>query len=140
MGNFRTIKALYRAWMLRPILYRTLSKSLTALAAMLCWERFFNNGLLHTYRDVGLIAAIVLLVMAWVNYLRLDGVVVHHMMEERKRKPHRRHRTKDMIDFTEEPVDPEGEMSREENWLCGLLSSLAAGVLFLLLSLVATVL
>lgn len=137
MGIVQKLKALYQPWMLRPILYRALSKGLTALAAMLCWERFFNNGLLHTYRDVGLIAAIILLVMAWVNYLRLDGVVVHHMLEERKRKPRTRHRTKDMIDFTEEPVEAEREMSQEEGWLCGLLSSLAAGVLFLLISLVA---
>ena len=53
-----------------------------------------------------LLLGVVLLMWAWVNYLRLDGVTIHHLGEEFKDlgKKKKFHSTKSIVDFADERI------------------------------------
>jgi len=126
--------------LLRPTLYQCVTKCSVALAAILLWDRFVNqNGARSAVRDGGFIAGMVLLAAAWFSYLRLDGVTIHHFLEERKKKPKTRHWMKDMVDFADEGITPWEELTDQERGMCGLCSSVISALIFLIPALVATV-
>ncbi len=132
--------SLYETYMIRPILYRTVTKAAFALTAMLLWNRYLNEGgKFQVFRDAGLLAGVFLVGMAWFSYLRLDGMTVHHLLEERKRKPKPVRGTSDMVDFVDEHIVSFAELSEEERTACNLASSLLAGLLFLIPAVILTV-
>ena len=81
----KKILAIYKAYMVRPILYQCVTRCAVALAAVLVWDRFVPSSLLAV-RDGCLAAAVILLMMAWFVYLKLDGMMVHHLLEDRRKK------------------------------------------------------
>lgn len=131
------MKIEWKPYMIRPILYKTVSKCLTALAAVLLWDRFINRGgAMSVLRDGCMVAAIFLFVMAWFSYLELDGVRIHHMLENERKRPER-HKAKDMVDFVDEHIVSFDELSGRERSICKLISSLASGLIFLIPALAA---
>lgn len=134
------MRGLFRGEMTRIVLYKAIRKAACALAAVLLWDRFLNHGHLQVVRDGFLVAAVFLLVLAWFSYLKLDGVTIHHLFEERKKKRPIRHATRDIVDFVDEHIVDYDELEPDERTLCQLLSSLAAGILFLVPALLALLL
>ena len=136
----KKILALYQSYMIRPIIYKCVTKISVALTVPLLWNRYISHrGLLVAFRDAGLFVGVCLLAMAWFSYLSLDNMKIHHFLEERKKKPVVRSYT-DMADFVDEHITTDEELEPEERTACGLASSLISGLVFLLPAVVLTLL
>ena len=68
--------------------------------------------------------------MAWFSYLHLDGVTMHHMLEERKKKKPVRKSYTDIVDFADEHIVSFDELSGEERAVCSMSANLICGALF----------
>lgn len=126
---------------LRLVLYRSITKCAVALVLVLLWDRYINHGLLSAAGSGCFVMAVCLFAMAWFTYLRMDGMTIHHLLEERRKKPKKkRHFMKDIVDYADEHVVSFDELTDEERQACGLLSSLLSGLLFLIASILASIL
>ena len=103
--------------------------------------RLYLNGLLTTLEAtiLALLLGVVLLMWAWVNYLRLDGVTIHHLGEEFKDmgKKKKFHSTKSIVDFADERIVSFEELEPEERTYCSMLSNLIRGGALLIIGLIA---
>ena len=110
----KKILAIYKAYMVRPILYQCVTRCAVALAAVLVWDRFVPSSLLAV-RDGCLAAAVILLMMAWFVYLKLDGMMVHHLLEDRrkKKKKSKRRVGGDIADYVDEHIVSFDELEEE---------------------------
>lgn len=134
----KKILAIYKAYMVRPILYQCVTRCAVALAAVLVWDRFASSALLAV-RDGCLAAAVVLLMMAWFLYLKLDGMTVHHLLEDRRKKKKKSKRLAggDIADYVDEHIVTFDELEEGEQTACRLAADLLAAALFLAASLIA---
>ena len=134
----KKILAIYKAYMVRPILYQCVTRCAVALAAVLVWDRFVPSSLLAV-RDGCLAAAVILLMMAWFVYLKLDGMMVHHLLEDRrkKKKKSKRRVGGDIADYVDEHIVSFDELEEGERTACRLAADLLAAALFLAASLIA---
>ena len=134
----KKILAIYKAYMVRPILYQCVTRCAVALAAVLVWDRFVPSSLLAV-RDGCLAAAVILLMMAWFVYLKLDGMMVHHLLEDRrkKKKKSKRRVGGDITDYVDEHIVSFDELEEGEQTACRLAADLLAAALFLAASLIA---
>jgi len=134
----KKILAIYKAYMVRPILYQCVTRCAVALAAVLVWDRFVPSSLLAV-RDGCLAAAVILLMMAGFVYLKLDGMMVHHLLEDRrkKKKKSKRRVGGDIADYVDEHIVSFDELEEGEQTACRLAADLLAAALFLAASLIA---
>ena len=134
----KKILAIYKAYMVRPILYQCVTRCAVALAAVLVWDRFVPSSLLAV-RDGCLAAAVILLMMAWFVYQKLDGMMVHHLLEDRrkKKKKSKRRVGGDIADYVDEHIVSFDELEEGEQTACRLAADLLAAALFLAASLIA---
>lgn len=134
----KKIIAIYKAYMIRPIVYMCVTRCAIALAAALAWKRFVP-GALRVVRDGCLTAGVIFLMMAWFAYLKLDGMTVHHLMEDRK-KPKKRARRRlggDIADYVDQHIVSFDELDAPEQAACRLAANLIGAALFLAASLAA---
>lgn len=104
--------SLYHSYMIRPILYKCVTRAALAVTALLLWDRYVNTaGRFSLLRDGCVVAGILFFCLAWFSYLRLDGVMVHHMFEERKKKKPVRRGYTDIVDFADEHIISYEELS-----------------------------
>ena len=98
-----------------------------------------SRGLGDVYKRQALLLGVVLLMWAWVNYLRLDGVTIHHLGEEFKDmgKKKKFHSTKSIVDFADERIVSFEELEPEERTYCSMLSNLILGGALLIIGLIA---
>ncbi|MCD7918495.1 MAG: hypothetical protein LUD82_05685 [Clostridiales bacterium] len=126
----------HQSYMIRPTVYRFLTKSAVVLLLAVLWNQFINNGLFtigYAFLALGLIC----MSLAWFNYLSLDGVHVNFVFLDKLREhrsKQRQHIKKDMVDYVQESVVSFDELEPEERSACGLMSSFLTGLLFALLS------
>lgn len=134
------ILSIYKPYLIRPTLYRTVNKFAMGLALAMLWDRFLNHGRLELVRDAFFVVGATLLVMAWFSYLALDGMTVSRLFragKERKREkriPIRR--SGDIIDFVDEHIPRLDELEEEERRFVFFFSSLIAGLCFLIPALI----
>ena len=118
--------------MIRPIIYKVIARMLVGLTLALLWDKFFNAGkTLSMPKNAFFAMGIIYFALAWVTYLKMDGLRFHFLNENKERK--NRHRLKFMItDFSnEEPVPFDSSDENNESHI-NLYSNILAGVLFLL--------
>ncbi len=122
--------------MIRPFIYMTFTRFILALTAALLIEHFINDPL----RDISAFAfvffGIFFAVLAWIAYLRLDGIKLPKFMMKRvnlSKKPAIKYG--DMIDYTDEEIVSFEDLEDEEKDVCILLADIICAVLFLLISL-----
>ena len=117
--------SMYQKYMFRPVLYKSVTRVSVVAVLML--------------QAPALLLGVVLLAWAWVNYLRLDGVTVHHLGEEFKDmgKKKKLHATKSIVDFADERIVSFEELEPEERIYCSMLSNLLLGAALLIISLIA---
>ena len=110
--------SMYKKYMFHPILYKCVTRVSIVAVLML---------------------GAILLGWAWVDYLRLDGVTIHHLAEEFKDmgKKKKRHATKSIVDYADERIVSFEELEPEERVFCSLLSNLMLGVPLVVISLIA---
>lgn len=137
----KKIIAVYQSYMVRPILYQCVTRCSVALAAVLVWSRFVSSPL-RAARDGCLAAGVILLMMAWFSYLKLDGMMVHHMMEDRKKPKKKRKRLLrgDIADYVDEHIVSFDELDEQEQSACRLAANLIGAAAFFLVSLAAMLL
>lgn len=135
------LKSYCKSYMVRPVIYRAFSKFMVGLVLILLWDRYINTDGLYTVSGFGFpILGVVLCLMAWLNYIKLDGIKVHGVDEVKKmmhKKLHDkpvRHAFHDMVDFVEEPIMPFDELEEDEQVFVSLASNLVSGGVFLVLS------
>ena len=106
---------------------------------MLLWDRYVSDGTFTMWQAPALLLGVILLAWAWVDYLRLDGVTIHHLAEEFKDmgKKKKRHATKSIVDYADERIVSFEELEPEERVFCSLLSNLVLGVPLVVISLIA---
>ena len=129
----KKITGLYKSYMIRPIIYKSVTKISIALAAVMLWNRWINKEALMTLGDGFFAVGLMVMLLAWFSYLKLDGIRVPLQPEKKEKK--KRHRMYDIIDFADEEVISFDELETNEQDACKLASSLITGVLFLVVAL-----
>ena len=85
----KEIFGIYKKYMFRPILYKTVTKLVIAIVLVLLWDRYINTfGLPAAEYGCFCIGGIIFL-MAWFEYLRLDGMVLSHLNDKKQKKKKR---------------------------------------------------
>lgn len=119
------------------MLYQCVAKFAVAMVLCLLWDKFLNQGGYRSLAENALfVAGCIFLMLAWIQYLRLDGVRIHHLLEEKEEKKEK-HITKDMVDFVDEKVIPFGELDDDERIVCRFLGDLLCALVCLIPSLIA---
>ena len=135
----KKILKIYQPYMVRPTIYQCATKISVALVLALLWDRFINQeGLLFVVRDAFLVVGIFFIMLAWFQYLRLDGLKVDRTSNSEQKKK-KRHITKDIVDFADEKIVSFAELEDEERIVCRLTGNVVCGLLFLIPALVAMV-
>ena len=129
----------YQTYMFHPILYKTVTRVSVVAVLMLLWDRFVSDGTFTMWQAPGFLLGVVLLCWAWVDYLRLDGVTIHHLAEELKGmgKKKKRFATKSIVDYADERIVSFEELEPEDRTFCSLLSNLVLGVPLVVIAFIA---
>ena len=122
--------------LLRPDIYAFSVRFLAALAVILVVNYLVGK---NTPRFLGLaflLLALLFVALAWIAYLRMDGVTLPKPLMTRvnlRKKPKRQYG--DMIDYIDEKPGPTfEELEDQEKDLCLLLADAACCVIYLVLS------
>ena len=128
----KKLVSMYQKYMFRPILYKSVTRVSVVAVLMLLWDRYVSDGTFTMWQAPALL-------LAWVNYLRLDGVTIHHLGEEFKDmgKKKKFHSTKSIVDFADERIVSFEELEPEERTYCSMLSNLLLGGALLIIGLIA---
>ncbi len=124
--------------MLRPFLYTAFSRLALGLCAALLGDHFFSGPAGRPLRGtLLLLAAVLFALMAWIAWLRLDGVSLPKPLNARlgpKKRPARS--GGDMIDFIDEEPDIRfDDLDGDEKDVCLLCADLICCAVFLTASL-----
>lgn len=135
----KKILSMYRPYMFRPILYKTITRVSIVAVLMLLWDRYISDGHFSMWQAPAMLCGAVLLGWAWVNYLRLDGMTIHHLLEEYKNagKKKKHYGTRSIVDFADERIVSFEELEPEERLFCSMVSNLVLGVPLILVGFVA---
>lgn len=127
--------------MIRPMIYQSVTKIAVALVLSLLWDRWINTeNSLSLFRDAFFVVGIFFLMLAWIQYLKLDGVKLHHLLEERKKKKKvKRHNTRDIVDFADEKIISFAELEDDERVVCRFIGNLLCAFLYLIPALIALI-
>ena len=128
----KKIFGIYRKFMFRPTLYKTVTKLAACAVIILLWDRYLNIWEVSIWEYGCFCVGGIVALLAWFEYLRLDGMIVHHLIEDIRPKKKERHRSKDIADFVDEKIVSYSELEPEERALCRLLSDLLCGGLLLI--------
>ena len=71
----------YKKYMFHPILYKCVTRVSVVAVLMLLWDRYVSDGTFTMWQAPALLLGVILLAWAWVDYLRLDGMTIHHLAE-----------------------------------------------------------
>ena len=119
--------------MIRPGVYQIFTRFLVSLCLALLWNRFIAPRVAAANASWGCEFFVVFFAaMAWLAYLRLDGVRVpkfDRKLFRRKKTPERAFG--DMIDYVDEPIVSFEELSDAEKDLTLLISNLITMLLFI---------
>ena len=133
----RRSKYLLSRQLVRPWIYTSFSRFLLALTIALLMDVLIPHSEAFPFKMyVFMFLGILFAVLAWIAYLRLDGVRLPKLMMKRvniRKKPSRG--AGDMIDYVDEqpPVTFE-ELEEDEKDVCILWADLACFAVFTLLS------
>ncbi len=125
--------------MIRPIIYKLIRRLAVGLGAGLLWARFYGENYGQTQAsprgDALFLMGAICLAMAWVNYLRLDGMklpdinLVNKLRNAGQRKQHSQ---KGLIDFVGDEPQPVRTLTDTEERLCSLAANILAGLAFII--------
>ena len=134
----KKLTSMYKRYMFHPILYKTVTRTSIVAVLMLLWDRYVSDGTFTMW-----LLGVILLAWAWVDYLRLDGVTIHHLLEEFKgmgKRQKKIHSTRSIIDYADEKIVSFEELEPEERTYCSLLSNLVLGLPLVAAALIASAL
>jgi len=127
--------------MIRPLVYKTVTKCSVVLVICLLWDRFVNTSkAMSMTEDVFFIVGMIFALLSWFQYLRLDGFSVHHLLEGKEKTPTKKHVKKDIVDFVDEKIVSFHELDDDERVVVVLFSNLISGLIFVIISIIALIL
>ena len=130
------LKKHFKPYMTRPVVYKTFTRFVYALLLSLLWDRFINDGYMtkmHAFLFFGVFYAL----MAWLSFLKLDGLRIPSLMDFMTSSlPHRRPERSygDMSDYIDENVVSFDELEDEEKVVCILFADIICCAIYLILS------
>lgn len=134
------IKNIFKEYMIRPLIYKVVTKSSIVFAICLIWDKFVNvSNFRSLTKDAFFVIGFIWMLFAWFQYLKLDGYTFQYIFREKQKKK-RKHVQKDMVDFVDEEVVSFDELEDEEKVVVNMLSNLATGLIFVLISIVCILL
>lgn len=136
----KKIRKLYKPYMLRPILYKTITRLGIGLIAAILWDRYLNvkdffSILNYAFFTVG----VFFLALAWFNYLKLDGFKINHVNMNETKKKESKHKMKTMTDYVEEEPETMYVIDEKQKLLINFISNLTAGLCFTVISIISIV-
>ena len=132
-------KKMFTAEIGRPIFYKAFYKFILALVPILIWDRFLNVNKYFGIFDTGFfIAGAVYLMLAWMNYLKIDGMKLYGTdLLRRKDKNSGQKKTGSFMDYVQQDIPDYDDLSDEEKMLTKFGANLSIGLIFIIVSLVA---
>jgi len=131
---FKKIRKHYSQAVTRPLIYMICTRFPISLLVILLIDRFVKSQ--TNLRMYGAFFFCVLFVLlAWIAWLRLDGIKLPNLMMKRvamKKRPVRTYG--DMIDYVDEPIPSFDDLGTEEKDVCCLLADAVCAVILLILS------
>lgn len=124
------MKKTWNTYMRRRLISDFISKLILGLIVLFLWHKFINRAGIHSLIGSGaFIAGLILLVLAWINYLRLDGIKI---------SPKSNRKSKEDI-FGDGIKDAESVLTEKELLKIRMLSALLAGLTFIVPSVMYSV-
>lgn len=122
--------------MVRPVIYMAFTRFLVVLTAVLLWDRFSNTSSLLDGKMFGFVfAGVLFALLAWIAYLRMDGLHMPKLLMKRVNIQKRPARTYgDMIDYVDEEPVSFDDLEDDEKDFCILTADLICCVAFIALS------
>ncbi|WP_312668164.1 hypothetical protein [Tissierella praeacuta] len=124
------------SYLIQPTIYKIISRAFLGITLSLLWNHFINEG--ETYimvEKVFFFIGVVLLTMAWFNYLKLDGVSIGMVRKSRQEKDKSSYKPKNIIDFLEGEVTSD-ELEEKDEVLSALIANILTGICFLIPSII----
>jgi len=132
--------AKYKPKRFKPVIYKLLRRFVTGLVFALLWDRFFNTQ--RHFSIAGhafFVLGAIFFALAWVNYLKIDGVKIHYLNENKEKAGRTKPKTGFLIDYAEEepssPDSTDSDYDEDEEAKTSFVSNLLAGICFMLPSL-----
>jgi hypothetical protein len=125
------------SYLIHPTIYKIASRAFLGITFSLLWNYFINEN--ETYimaEKTFFFVGVVLLTMAWFNYLKLDGISIGMARKGNKGKDKSGHQSKNIIDFLEEEVTSD-ELDEEDEILSAIIANIFTGICFLIPSIIA---
>ena len=132
-------KKMFTAEIGRPIFYKAFYKFVLALVPILIWDRFLNVNKFFGIFDTGFfIAGAVYLMLAWMNYLKLDGLSVKgFFMFKNTGENKAQKKTGSFMDYVQQDIPDYDDLSDEDKLLTKFGANLSIGLIFIIVSLIA---
>lgn len=128
----RVFRRLRNTALLRPILYRMITRLSIATALSLMWNRFVNHNRLLSVYDYALpVFAAVFFLFAWFGYLRIAGLLSLRPHKQAPKKLPKR-KASDISDFVDEKVPSPDLSEPDDAVLCSFAANVLCGILLLL--------
>ena len=134
------LKNIFKAYMIRPLIYKVLTKSSIVLVICLLWNKFVNTSNVRSLtEDAFFVIGLIWVLFAWFQYLKLDGYTFQYVFRG-KQKEKKKHIQKDMVDFVDEEIVSFDELEDEEKVVVNMFSNLITGMIYVLISIVCILL
>ena len=134
------LKNIFKAYMIRPLIYKVLTKSSIILVICLLWNKFVNTSNVRSLtEDAFFVIGLIWVLFAWFQYLKLDGYTFQYVFRG-KQKEKKKHIQKDMVDFVDEEIVSFDELEDEEKVVVNMFSNLITGMIYVLISIVCILL
>lgn len=118
------------------IIQKSIIKLLAAIIFSLIWARYIRFHELMTIQEYPLIFfGAFYLMLAWFNYLRLDGLKIVPFKEE-PTKPNK-HKTKQMIDYVDTKIQDDATLTTTQKLQTKLVSNIICGILLIIPSIIS---
>jgi hypothetical protein len=134
---------IYKPYMIRPIIYKTVTKSSIGLVVVLLWNRWGNREGFFSL-DYGFsIIGMFMIAMSWFNYLGLDGIDgtrIKDALFKSEVKKENKHKVKHGMDFVDEKIISFDELEDDERIACKMASNIITGGIFVVATFISMLL
>ena len=123
-------------YMIRPVIYKTSSRFLCALTAVLLWNEFVNMGGLWPRSRAFVFFGVLFAAAGWLAYLRVDGAHIPKLPKKFTRRRHDPLRAYgDLSEHVDDEITAFDDLDDDEQNLCLLLADVITAALFFVISL-----
>lgn len=124
------------SYLIKPTIYKVISRIFLGVTFSLLWNHFINKNQIYIMGERPFfLVGVILLAMAWFNYLKLDGISITMVRKDNKRKDVSKYQSRKLIDILEEEVISY-ELEKEDEILSAIIANVLTGICFLIPSII----